>query len=231
VTTLRMLAHCLDRSGTVSIVHDVLCYHTGLPEHTNTSLLDHIRALRGKHIHLDVIFVGVEQFNIVAKRKVDSAVFKLRETYAQVDLGVARVEYFQMTESEAGDYAVIDSKLEAFELTSRFSGPNDDALDAFVVANYDLDDEHAGIAAINVACDKDRAKMTGAVFGKDFTGVPLDPVMLGQVMAHEVGHLLGLRHVTNVGNLMFPTASGFELAPSQGAIMRSHCMVHAGCDL
>lgn len=231
MTTLRALAQCLDRSGTVSIVHDVLGYHIGLPDHSTTSLIGHIRSLRGKHIHLDVILVPAAEFNTSARRAVDLALFRTRETYAQADLGVARVEWFGMSESEAGDYARIDSKLEAYELTSRFSGPNDDALDVFITADYSIDDEHAGIAAVNIPCNKDLAKMTGAVMGKRWTGVPLDGVMMGQVMAHETGHLLGLRHVTNVGNLMFEVATGTDLAPSQGETMREHCMVHNGCNL
>jgi hypothetical protein len=231
MTTLRRLAECLNRSGTVSIVHDVLCYLAGLPDRSETSLLGHISALRGRHVHLDVIMVGTEQFNDPARRNLDEALFRTRETYNQVNLGVARVEYFGMSEAEAGDFAKIDSHFEAYELTAGFSGANDNALDVFVVANYDVDDEEAGLAAIDVPCNKDLYKMTGAVLGRSWTGLALDGVTLGQVMAHEIGHLLGLRHVDNVGNLMFRLASGTDLAPSQGEVVRGHCMVQTGCDL
>jgi len=231
LTTLRELAACLNRSGTVSIVHDVLCYQMGLPDHSTTSLIGHIAALRGKHFNLDVILVGTEQFNDASLRHIDEALFRTREAYARVNLGVARVDYFGMSEAPAGDLAEINSHFEAYELTAGFSGPNEDALDVFIVADYDVDDQEAGLAAVDVPCNKDLYLMTGAVLGKRWTGIPLGGVTLGQVMAHEIGHLLGLDHVTNVGNLMFPTSSGTDLAPSQGEVVRGHCLVREGCDL
>jgi hypothetical protein len=49
----------------------------------------------------------------------------------------------------------------------------------------------------------------------------------GQALAHEVGHYLGLSHVTSdATNLMFPTIpNGGLLTTTQGNTMRSHCFI------
>jgi hypothetical protein len=51
----------------------------------------------------------------------------------------------------------------------------------------------------------------------------------GQVLAHEVGHYLGLSHVTGDStNLMFPSVpNGGVLTTAQGNIMKSHCFIEA----
>ena len=51
--------------------------------------------------------------------------------------------------------------------------------------------------------------------------------LTGVILAHEVGHYLGLGHVTTDStNLMFPSVpNGGRLTSAQGTTMRSHCFV------
>jgi hypothetical protein len=241
MVSLRSIAQCVDASGTISIVHDFLGYRHGLPESTSTSLLKQIRLLQGKHIHLDLILVALEQISKPLERDVDYAVYSARETYAQVDLGIGRVKFFQIPEAEANGYAEITRRTEAKRLTKKWSGPNHDAIDVFFVPNYAVGKDKVGIAPIGILsasnpdaytglpCNKDLYLFSGCVIGLRWFGIPTGHSTLGQVLAHEVGHGLGLPHVTNIGNLMYNTATGTDLVESQGATMRHHCMVQDGC--
>ena len=63
-----------------------------------------------------------------------------------------------------------------------------------------------GIAELPVT----RSSVIGAVAWRLPSSIPVE------VIAHELGHLLGLRHASDRGNLMFPTVSnGFDLTEAQ----------------
>jgi len=54
---------------------------------------------------------------------------------------------------------------------------------------------------------------------------------LGQAIAHEVGHYLGLEHEDKLpDNLMFPRLlNDGKLYGGQGGVMVLHCSVNGGC--
>lgn len=199
---------------------------------TATSLRKQIRLIQGRHIHLDIIYVAFEQITKPLQEDFDHAVFLARETYAQVDLGIARVKFFGIPEAEANGYDAITKKREARKLTKEFSGPNGDAIDVFVVPNYAVTtggEGKVGLCRIGLPKNKNLYVMSGCVMGARWFGIGIGHVMAGQVIAHEVGHGLKLKHSSTVGNLMFPTATGTALTASQGETMRDHRTVQDGC--
>jgi hypothetical protein len=95
--------------------------------------------------------------------------------------------------------------------------PNHD-VDVFFVKLYV--GSTAGLSPVNGPCNKDAKGMDGSV-------VEVISGLTGTILAHEVGHYLGLSHVANDStNLMFPNVpNGGRLTSAQGATMRSHCFI------
>jgi hypothetical protein len=242
MASLRALATCIGLSGQLSIVQDFFGHVTGAPE--PLSLLEQARRLRGKHIHVNLIRVGVENFTLADEQELDFAVLKLRDIYAQdnVRLGVGRVRRYFIPEAWAQTLGIFNSTIVANsqtgDLTDEFSGP-DGALDAFFVLN--ITTSLLGRSDIDGSCDKsyDVLYMTGSVISMEST-----PSQTARTLAHELGHYLGLSHTGGLGSGDFPfslmTKTGdiadkskpldsVYLSAEEGADMRDHCFVNQAC--
>ena len=242
MASIKTLAACIGLSGQLSIVRDFFGYATGAPE--PLSLLLQARRLRGKHIHVNLIRVGVENFTLADEQELDFAVLKLREIYAQdnVRLGVGRVLRCFIPEAQAETLAIFNSVIVANsqtgDLTDAFSGP-DGALDAFFV--LDITTSLLGRSDVDGDCDKsyDVLYMTGSVISMEST-----PAQTARTLAHELGHYLGLSHTGGLGSGDFPfslmTKTGdiadktkpldsVYVSAEEGANMRDHCFVNPGC--
>jgi hypothetical protein len=50
------------------------------------------------------------------------------------------------------------------------------------------------------------------------------------VLAHELGHYLGLKHVDDINRLMYESIpNGAKLTANEGSKIRRHCFVKNGC--
>jgi len=143
----------------------------------------------------------------------------LRNTYATVGLSLRRVEHWIIPLASARGREDIDNDGEASTLTDEWTVRNNN-VDVFFVKLYV--GATAGLSPAPGPCDKNAKGMDGAV-------VELITGLTGAILAHEVGHYLGLGHVANDStNLMFPSVpNGGLLTSAQGATMRSHCFVEA----
>lgn len=168
-------------------------------------------------ISLNIIRVGSEQFTAADETTISNAINFLRNTYATIGLSLRRVEHYFIPNARANGRDVIDNDGEAETLTDEWTVPNN-AIDVFFVKLYVS--STAGLSPVGGPCDKNAKGMDGTV-------VELIGSLTGLVLAHEVGHYLGLSHVTGDStNLMFPTGpNGGTLTAAQGNIMRSHCFV------
>lgn len=168
-------------------------------------------------ISLNIIRVGSDQFTDADETTIANAIETLRSTYATIGLTLRRVEDYFITTAEADGHDVINSDGEAESLTDEWTIANN-AVDVFFVKLYV--GGVAGLSPRDGPCDKDSKGMNGTV-------VELSGSTTGQVLAHEVGHYLGLSHVTGDStNLMFPSVpNGGTLTASQGNTMRSHCFI------
>jgi hypothetical protein len=77
---------------------------------------------------------------------------------------------------------------------------------------------------------KKLAGQKGAAVGVNFAtlglaggGLPLSP--LGLLVAHQIGHLLGLGHTGDVQNVMHTQPAGFELSAGQGDTLFASCTI------
>jgi hypothetical protein len=220
------------------------------------SLLEQVRAVRGKHFHVNLIRVGVENFTNADEKEIDEAVQRTRKIFAQptVKLGIGRVRRFYITEAKANEeLGIYDSVLaddEAKEITDDFSAEGH-AVDVFLVrfwalpefwANLDvhilgtLPSGTLGRSDVDGSCDKsyDVFFMTGAV-----VSIQSEPQDTARTLAHEIAHYLGLSHedgddapknlMTQSKEAAEPVAQSVELTSEQGQDMRDHCFIRPGC--
>jgi hypothetical protein len=247
MATISQYGVCLGFTGRFSLARDFFGLLYGVPSSASVSVLQQIALLKGKFIHVNIILVGT--FSTAQVATVDRAIIDMRAIYAQVGFGIGRIYWAQISSADAGDLEVIDCDDEAYELTNSWNGPSDDGVDIFVVKNsWNDDDElHGGISTDDASCEKDgEIFLSGSV-------VALNGALTGSVMAHEVGHDLGLDHIdgldaddvdeadeiaeldaTLMFNLMFPVAiAGGGVMPlltgEQGEIMKEYCLVKSGC--
>jgi len=234
MASLRKTANCLGLSGDISILRDFYGYRTGAP--LQLSLLTQVRLLQGKHIHLNLIQTA--SFDAAQQKQIDLGLQGMRNIYAAVSLGVGRIQWFVIPPG----HEVIDGDGEFHDLINEFSVPNV-GIDVFLVSL--IIGDSGGLSPVNGSCDKDAKDDSGCVIGigdnQDFGP------FIGQALAHEVGHYLGLQHVIELStirllnipesvidilddNLMFPKVpNGGQLTGGQGGEMKLHCSMRAGC--
>jgi hypothetical protein len=170
-------------------------------------------------ISINVIRVGSDQFTAADGREIARAIVETRATYATVGLTLEldRIGRFGIPTASAAGREIIDDDGEAVALTAEWTIPNN-LLDVFFVRTYA--GGTAGLSPVQGPCDKNAKGMTGAV-------VEIIPTLTGQILAHELGHYLGLLHRDeDPTNLMFPTVpNGGLLTAGQGFIVNCHCFV------
>jgi hypothetical protein len=129
MTSLRDTAACIGITGDFSLVSDFFGY---LAPPQDLSVLTQIDRLQGRHVHINLIRVGIEAFTPDDEAALDVAVQQTRDIYAQVSLGVGRVLRFSITTADANGRDHIDRDAEAEALTNEWTVPND-AIDVFLV--------------------------------------------------------------------------------------------------
>lgn len=252
MVSVKQLANCMGLSGQISIVRDFFGYAFHGYQGT-LSLREQVGLVQGKHIHLNLIRVGIENFTDAHEREIDFALQRMRKIYAvpTVQLGVGRVQRYYITEAQAQDMCITSSVLtedNAKEITDKYSVFND-ALDVFFVLEWG-DSDTFGRSDVDGSCDKtyDLFYMTGCV-----VSIETKRARTARTLAHEVGHYLGLPHPSsffpqpplgvldsiNPYNLMhqggtvadagIDPVDAVELSVFQGSIMREHCFVKRGC--
>ena len=220
MASLRSIAACIGVTGNFSVSRDFFGFLRGVP--SDVSILTQVRRLQGRHVHMNFIRVGSDQFTNNDLAEMDSALQFTRDNYEQVNLGVGKVEHYFITTAEAGGAENINNDDEAEELTNDWTVPNS-SLHIFFLLTYP--GSSIGLSRVDGPCDKDAKGMDGSV-----VAIEGSVNTTGFVLAHEAGHYLGLGHSSSSGNLMFGTVpNGGGLTSGQGSNMRDHCFVKSGC--
>lgn len=246
MASVKSILNCIgvDTSATVSILGNLFGFiRQRVPADpcssaaAQVSLLNQVKSLQGKHVHLNVIRVGIDNFTNAEVDKIEYAIYKARNIYNTRNLGIGRVEHYNVTSSEAGGKDDIGSADEAEDLTHDWTVPNN-GLDVFMVDNISAG--FVGISPVNGPCDKDDKDMNGVIGGE----VNRSAAGVARTFAHEIGHYLGLPHnhgddcpttASGRANLMAQTrcadsvCNSVQLTSSQGSTIRSHCSVNSGC--
>jgi hypothetical protein len=170
-------------------------------------------------------------------------VYRTRAIYRTVNLGVGRVEHYDVPSADAGGKDDLGSEAEAEDLTHDWTVPND-GLDVFMVDNISA--TWVGLSPVGGPCDKDAKGLNGLIGGQ----VNRTAAQVARTFAHEIGHYLGLPHnhggspdcpdtTAGCNNLMAQTrcanqcGSGVcqadNLTSGQGGTVRNHCFVRGAC--
>lgn len=238
----------VDTGRTVSVLRDLFGFSRGrLPDDptgaaVSVSLQAQLRALAGRHLHLNVVTVGFDGLPAngrdAAANKIDYAVHRTRTIYATVSLGLGRVEHYAIPTADADGRDDLGSEGEADDLSDEWSVPND-GVDAFVVRTIS-DTDFVGISPRPGDCDKD-GKDDGLVAGE----IGRAAEAFSRTFAHEIGHFLNLPHnhdndecpstTSGTNNLMAQTRcapstrTSVLLTGAQGSTVRGRCQTRTGC--
>ena len=217
--SLNAAARCIGLTGRFGVVRDFFGHRT--KGATNVGVAAQMRLLQHKHVSLNLI--RTDTFDDAAMRRIDSALKWMRGIYATVNIGVGRVRRYAIPPG----FEVIAGHDEAVDLWDAYSAPNG-GIDVFLVRV--IPGGVNGISPTDGTCDKDSKDDSGCVVDMEDSsgGLGFD---LGQVIAHEVGHYLGLPHEDHLPhNLMYPVVpNGGRLYGGQGGSMVLHCAIEPGC--
>ena len=164
--------------------------------------------------------VAGEDFTSSESSDLGAAVAVTRTIYEKRDVTFHHDNRF-IPKNKVGGFEVINSDDEAHDLWDDWSGPDsNDNIDTFVVQLVAIPIDGGGTAdgidgSIPGPTSHDGSD-SGVVASKTgFTdgGVHhLDVNYLGMLMGHELGHYLGLSHVSTKGNLMLPSSGPSDTA-------------------
>jgi hypothetical protein len=238
MTSLRALADCIGIDENFSVLRDFLGFARGQlpPDPTGAdvvvSLKRQFSRLDGDHFHLNVIAVGSDQFTDNDYIEIDYSIFKMRNIYHTVSLGVGRIQHWIVTTDDADGLDTPTSEDDLEQLTQDWTVSNE-GIDLFIPHNMSVPSNGGillGLSPVDGPCDKDAKGMNGAtcgLWGSEQTA---------RTFAHELGHYLGLSHRNNQpDNLMCQssqansTRNSVLLTSGQGGTVDDHCSVDEGC--
>jgi hypothetical protein len=237
--SIRQLAGCIGISGGFSILSDFLGFWGGkLPSdptgaQVQISLVRQGRLLKGRHFNLNVIFIGSDNFTAADHDQIDYTIFKMRNIYNQVNVGVGRVAYFGVSHADAGGLDAPTTQDQLSDIGHRWAVQGD-GLDIAVPVAMNVASNGGMILGLSPqpgpCTDKHAKGMNGSVvglFGKEQTA---------RSFSHEIGHNLGLGHEnSSPSNLMAQSSvassirDSVVLTAAQGNTIIGHCLMKQGC--
>jgi len=162
---------------------------------------------------LDITRVGAESFTAEEYTDLYLAVDVTRTIYERRDVTLA-VDRRNITNAQAGGFTVITSENEARDLFAQWSGPDNGFIDVFVVpaiSGTGFDGLAGNIPGPTSHVGRDSGVVVDKSGFVDAGGVRhLNVSYLGMLIGHEVGHYLGLVHVTEAGNLMLSSSTATD---------------------
>lgn len=218
----------------------------------------------GEQLYVDINFYFVGAPGLSAEIAEEDPDFLgmleyFRMTYAQAMVELGDVRYFDVTGDVRDDYATIFSQEEVFDLVQLSRQPGEsreDLLSVNVFFVRGFAGQMSGVLGVSAGIPGvpgiHGSPGTGLVFASEYLGGRDGNQLVGQTLAHELGHFLGLFHTTeqqgggqdhlddtpacddiedglagcpDLNNLMFPVAAWdglAEVSAGQALIVRAN---------
>ncbi|RDV37753.1 hypothetical protein DV096_11575 [Bradymonadaceae bacterium TMQ3] len=159
----------------------------------------------GRTLRLRFYLVGVPGLSAAtapSNRDLQQAIATMATIYDAMNIEVEVAAYAELSDELTASYSIIRTLDDAFDLVALSEAPGT-TLDENLVVNVFLIDDFAvedspGLLGISAglpgAAGLHASPASGLVFST--AGLGEDNATIGQILAHEVGHYLGLRHTT-----------------------------------
>jgi hypothetical protein len=179
-------------------------------------------------LRVNRILVGAELFTAADRQKTTDAIAVMRQILHGVGLSI-EFDLFKMSAAQARRFVHISSAADAVALTRRVQAGPVGTVDMFVVRT--MTGGATGWSPVGGSCDKRDKGQTGIVVSLEGPSA----AFRGNTFAHELGHYLGLSHVscedpsltTNFirGGTTCSSDSNTDITAGQGATMLAHCAI------
>jgi hypothetical protein len=238
MASLRSMASCIAIIDSFSVLSDYFGFVRGTlpPDPTGAevtvSLLRQEQRLQGDFLDINIIAVGSDQFTDSDFIEIDYSIFKIRNIYHTVGLGIGRVLHWTITTADADGLDSPNSTDDLEQLTADWT-VNNGGIDFFIPHNMNIPSGMGvllGRSPVGGPCAKNSKGMTGAISGL------WGSEQTARTVAHEIGHYLDLSHRNSQPeNLMCQSGQAssirdsVQLTSGQGNDMDDHCSVRGGC--
>lgn len=162
----------------------------------------------GTRLDVNFYLVGVDGVtanNAESDRDMRTLIDSVSRIYGNMGISIDKVRFLELSSGDTSRFSVIRDFNDIFELVTRSRDPGSSAdellsVNVFLIKDFQVS-QAPGLLGVSLGLPGAQGIHGSNGTGLVFTSVNLrqSPADLGQTMAHEIGHFLGLRHTTEHG--------------------------------